>query len=83
MKYAAQIMILAVVLVFAKHSPAQNPDSLKFVLNSLKGTERIDCLNALSLEYMLTENYDSADHYQALACTESEEQNYIHGLAES
>src|SRR5687768_5025345 len=83
MKYLAQIMIFAVALMLVKYSPAQNPDSVKFILKSLKGTDRIDCLNSLSIQYMLTDNFDSADYYQNVACSESEEQNYIHGLAES
>ena len=70
-------------LIVSGGTYSQDLDSLKRVLVSATDTARIDLLNEIGLEYMFKNNYDSADHYQYLACTESERSGYIHGLAEA
>lgn len=56
-------------------------DSLKKQLYSLQDTARVDCLNELSYQYILSEKKDSAKHYAAAAFDESKKQNYGHGMA--
>jgi tetratricopeptide (TPR) repeat protein len=58
-------------------------DSLKKVLPALKDSARIDCLNALTNEYILIQKKDSAEYYRSLAFEKAKSLNYAHGLAES
>ncbi len=74
-------LIIALVLNGSVYS--QTIDSLKLVLTTAKDTERIDLMNELSLVYLYKEIYDSADHYQYLACIESERIGYLHGFADT
>ncbi|MFT3701672.1 MAG: histidine kinase [Agriterribacter sp.] len=60
-------------------------DSLRKILPSLKNTERIDCLNALSEIHLLKNNIsnetDTARKYAVQALNESQKINYIVGKA--
>src|SRR4051812_35582889 len=58
-------------------------DSLQKILPALKDTSRIDCMNALSFQYIRLLVRDSAEYFEALANKESKALNYIHGIAES
>jgi tetratricopeptide (TPR) repeat protein len=56
-------------------------DSLKKILPALKDTDRIDCMNELSAEYMRLLVRDSAEYFEAMASKESRELGYLHGVA--
>src|SRR4051794_30873941 len=58
-------------------------DSLQKILPALKDTSRIDCINALSSQYIRLLVRDSAEYFEALANKESKALGYIHGIAES
>ena len=58
-------------------------DSLKRVLPDFSNNSRIECLNEISLEYILSENKDSATHYARLAEIEAKTSNFAHGIAVS
>ena len=58
-------------------------DSLRKVLPLLRDTARIDCLNAISNEYISTEKKDSAEFYAVKAGLEAKAAYYIHGIAAS
>src|SRR5688572_3156117 len=93
--------IYIVALLFACCLPAlsqiQNPDSirldsLKRVLPSLSGIDRINCLNALSYEYQFYHFPDSRDyklmadsikHYAILANNEAKKIDYKYGAVQS
>src|SRR5438874_2496199 len=57
-------------------------DSLNKILPLLRDSARVDCLNALSGNYLELNN-DTAAYYAALAYAEAVKINYIHGIAES
>ncbi len=85
MQVTKQISILFVnifiyVLGFAQRNEI---DSLQKVLPDLKDTERIDCMNALSYQYIRLLIRDSAEHFEQTAYKESLKLNYVHGIAES
>jgi tetratricopeptide (TPR) repeat protein len=56
-------------------------DSLKKILPALKDTDRIDCMNELSAEYIRLLVRDSAEYFEAMASKESRELGYLHGVA--
>jgi hypothetical protein len=56
-------------------------DSLKKILTSLRDTARIDCLDAISLQYLLKSNRYSALYYVNIVQKESEKINDIHSIA--
>ena len=58
-------------------------DSLQKILPSLNDTAGIDCMNALSSQYIRLLVRDSAEYFEALANKESQALTYIHGIAES
>jgi tetratricopeptide (TPR) repeat protein len=58
-------------------------DSLQKILPSLINTSRIDCINALSSQYIRLQVRDSAEYFEALANKESKALGYIHGIAAS
>ncbi len=58
-------------------------DSLQKILPSLQDTSRIDCMNALSSQYIRLLIRDSAEYFEALAYKESKAHGYIHGIAAS
>ena len=58
-------------------------DSLQKILPALKDTSRIDCMNALSFQYIRLLVRDSAEYFEAIANKESKALCYIHGIAES
>jgi len=58
-------------------------DSLKKILPALKDSSRIDCMNALSYQYIRLLIRDSAEYFQQKSYLESKSLNYIHGIAES
>jgi tetratricopeptide (TPR) repeat protein len=58
-------------------------DSLKKVLPALIDSARVDCLNALSYEYILLGKKEPAEGYADLAYENSRKHNYIHGIAVS
>ena len=58
-------------------------DSLQKILPSLKDTSRIDCMNALSFQYIRLLIRDSAEYFEALAYNESKALGYIYGIAVS
>jgi len=58
-------------------------DSLQKILPALKDTSRIDCMNALSFQYIRLLVRDSAEYFEAIANKESKALGYIHGIAES
>ncbi len=58
-------------------------DSLKKILPTLKDSSRIDCMNALSYQYIRLLIRDSAEYFQQKSYLESKNLNYIHGIAES
>jgi tetratricopeptide (TPR) repeat protein len=76
-------LFMIVVFVSATFASAlsQNIDSLKKALVSAKDTNRIDCLNAISLAYILLEKKDSAEYFANKACSAAQKQQYIHGMA--
>ena len=57
--------------------------SLKKILPALKDSSRIDCMNALSYQYIRLLIRDSAEYFQQKSYLESKSLNYIHGIAES
>ena len=59
----------------------QNIDSLKNALPYLRDSAKVDCINELSLQYILNEKKDSATQFAMLAYEESKKLNYIHGIA--
>jgi tetratricopeptide (TPR) repeat protein len=88
MQTVQKIGVIALIILFPFFAPAQHPsgdktDSLKRSLPALHDSARIDCLNALSAEYILTSNKDLAEYYAATAFDEAKKINYIHGIAES
>ena len=58
-------------------------DSLKKALLSLNDSAKIDCINALSVQYLFKPDEDSALNYANHAYKESIKINYIHGIAKS
>ena len=58
-------------------------DSLKKILPALKDSSRIDCMNALSFQYIRLLIRDSSEYFQEQSYLESKKLNYIHGIAES
>ncbi len=58
-------------------------DSLKKILPALKDSSRIDCMNALSFQYIRLLIRDSSEYNQQKSYLESKNLNYIHGIAES
>ncbi|MEO7444753.1 MAG: histidine kinase [Ferruginibacter sp.] len=75
-----------VTILFLFHSLAalsQNSDSLIKILQSLKDTSRIDCLNQLSYSFITSQRKDSAKIFALLAMNEATSKNYIHGIAVS
>ena len=69
------------------HPNNKKIDSLKQVLISATGIERIDCLNALCQEYWwpprTKEQSDSVSHWVTLAHQEAVKSNYTPGIANS
>jgi sensor histidine kinase YesM len=62
---------------------SQKIDSLLNVLPTLRDSAKIDCQNALSLEYILAHKKDSAIFFESLAYLQSQQINYVHGIAVS
>ena len=58
-------------------------DSLKKILPALEDSSRIDCMNALSYQYIRLLMRDSSEYFQQKSYLESKNLNYIHGIAES
>jgi hypothetical protein len=94
MKNHLRISIFISLFLLCKITFSQNNniDSLKKVLPLLKDSARIDCLNALSFEYMLVDMKlgqicqacrDTVYYYYNQAYEEAKKLNYIHGIAES
>ena len=85
MEVAKKISILSVTLFsYALCFTQRNEiDSLQKTLPLLKDTTRIDCLNALSYQYIRLLIRDSAEYYEKTAYNESQKLNYVHGIAES
>jgi tetratricopeptide (TPR) repeat protein len=94
MKNYISISIFISLFLLCKITFSQNNniDSLKKVLPLLKDSARIDCLNALSVEYMLVDMKrkqicqacrDTVYYYYNQAYEEAKKLNYIHGIAES
>ncbi|MDQ6763307.1 MAG: tetratricopeptide repeat protein [Bacteroidota bacterium] len=73
------------LFIFSSTSFAQRNqiDSLQMILPSLEDTSRIDCMNALSSQYIRLLVRDSAQYFEALAYQESKALGYIHGIAAS
>ena len=70
--------LFSVVVCFPQ---SEKIDSLLKVLPSLKDSARIDCLNALSYEYILSGKKEPAEYYAESAYEDSKKLNYIHGIA--
>lgn len=79
------LLIILSIFISSQYGSAQRAeiDSLKRILTSLEGTSRIDCLNALSFQYIRLLKRDSAEYFETLAYRESKILNYTHGTAES
>ncbi len=58
-------------------------DSLNKQLSTVHDTSRVDCLNAISDQYINEGTRDSADYYQQKALSEAQKLDYIHGIAEA
>jgi hypothetical protein len=80
------------LLSLASFAQRENIDSLKKVLPALKDTARIDCLNELSVQYILAEVRmghfctpcrDTLLYYNNLVYNESQKLHYLHGIAVS
>ena len=83
-----KIIIIALSSLFSSVPFAQNTsgdkiDSLKMQLQFMHDTARVDCLNELSDQYILSSTKDSAEYYATTANNEAKKINYIHGIAES
>lgn len=67
------------------HPNLKKVDSLRKVLATAKGTQQVDCLNALSAEHWwpvsLKTSLDSISHWSTLAYHESVSLNYTPGIA--
>src|SRR3954468_13993801 len=79
------IFSLSYQLIFSTicFSQRHEIDSLKKILPSLIDTSRIDCMNALSFQYIRLLIRDSAEYFEGLAYKESKVPGYIHGIAVS
>ena len=79
------IFFLSYQLIFSTicFSQRHEIDSLKKILPSLNDTSRIDCINALSFQYIRLLVRDSAKYFEALAYKESKALGYIQGIAVS
>ena len=77
------IFIFSYLFIFSTTCFAQREqvDSMKKILPSLTDTSRIDCMNALSSQYIRLLVRDSAEYFEALAYKESQALGYIHGIA--
>ena len=80
-----RLLIFFYLIIFSTVCFAQRPeiDSLQKILPSLKDTSRIDCMNALSSQYIRLLVRDSAEYFETLAYKESKALGYIHGIAVS
>jgi LytS/YehU family sensor histidine kinase len=76
-----KLFILQFFLCIVCFAQREKIDSLKKVLTSLKDTARIDCFNNLSLGYVQLEKKDSANYFAMLAYQQSNQVNYLHGMA--
>jgi len=76
----APIIFILIILLSSSVYGQQIDSSKKEFSNSI-GTARIDSLNEIALRYMQENNKDSAEKYQYLTCTASENQHYTKGLA--
>lgn len=88
MQPVQKIFILALSSLLSSVAFAQNAsegkiDSLKMLLPFMHDTARVDCLNELSEQYILTSKKDSAEYYAETAYNEAKQINYIHGISES
>jgi tetratricopeptide (TPR) repeat protein len=61
----------------------ENIDSLKKILITAKGIERINCLNTLSNGYYYKQKPDSVLFYASQAFAEAEKINYVQGMADA
>src|SRR5689334_14156507 len=79
------VSLLAASFVVAQHPNRKKIDSLKAVLLSAQGIQRIDCFNALSEEYWWPPRIypDSISQWAIQANAEATEMNYDQGLAAS
>src|SRR4051812_12894870 len=79
------IFLLSYPLVFSTNCFSQRNeiDSLKKILPLLTDTSRIDCMNALSFQYIRLLVRDSAEYFETLGYKESKALGYIHGIAVS
>src|SRR5688500_14769274 len=79
--------MLSLVCSAQDHPNNKKIDSLKRVLASATGVERIDCLNALCQEYWwpprTKEQSDSVSNWVILASQEAVKSNYTPGIANS
>ncbi|WP_160290243.1 tetratricopeptide repeat-containing sensor histidine kinase [Flavihumibacter solisilvae] len=74
------ILAFHFLLGFTGFASGENIDSLKKVLAGLKGSARIDCLNAISTDYFYHAT-DSAIKFAHRALNEAEKINYKIGIA--
>ncbi len=77
------LIIIQFFLCVTCFSQREKIDSLSNILSSLTDTSRIDCLNALSHEYIVAFKKDSASYYAGIAYEEAIDRNYIYGIAKS
>lgn len=73
-------LVISSSLCFAQRKEI---DSLKKIFPALKDSSRIDCMNALSFQYIRLLIRDSSEYFQQKSYLESKKLNYIHGIAES
>ena len=77
-------IILLLTIYCGSISQAQVLDSLMKVLPSLHDSARVDCLQKISIEYLIVKgDNDSALYYAGLCFNESKKINYIRGIARS
>ncbi len=73
------MIILSLFFCLSNSFGQQQIDSLNKVLYTLKGSARIDCLNALSETYRNLRSFDSSRIFALQSAEESEKLNYILG----
>lgn len=78
--FIAFYLAISFSLCFAQR---QEIDSLKKILPALKDSSRIDCMNALSFQYIRLLVRDSCEYFQQQSYLEPKRLSYIHGIAES
>jgi len=79
MNYKLIITFLLVPVI--SFSQLKEINSLQKQLPGLKDSARIDCLNALSFQYIGNLNRDSGQYFEKLAIEEARKIHYVHGIA--